>query len=165
MRVFVEKQRFTQWWLWLLIATILLVVLVPTMVKTVENKNISLLFENAGFLIGTTTLFLVSAFLMYCTLKTKIDETGITYQFIPFHLNKKGIYWSEVKKVYVRRYNPLLEYGGWGYRIGKSGKAYNAKGNQGIQLELKNGKKLLLGTQKPKEAQQVIDRYFNNEGI
>ena len=33
----------------------------------------------------------------------------------------------------------------------------------GIQVVLKTGKMLLIGTQKPNEAQQTINRYFNQD--
>ena len=60
----------------------------------------------------------------------------------------------------------LLEYGGWGLKGGllwkkSKGIAINVSGNIGIQLELKNGKKLLIGTQKLQEAKQVLDTYKN----
>jgi hypothetical protein len=53
-----------------------------------------------------------------------------------------------------------MEYGGWGYRVGgkKSGIAFNVSGNMGVQIELKNGKKILLGTRKPKEAEEALKK-------
>lgn len=75
-------------------------------------------------------------------------------------------------KAYVRTYDALSEYGGWGLKGGalwnnSKGKAINVSGNIGIQLELKNGKKLLIGTQKKKEAENVLLNYqtkINNNG-
>ena len=40
-------------------------------------------------------------------------------------------------------------------------KAINVSGDIGIQLELKNGKKLLIGTQKEAEAKSVLQTYQN----
>jgi hypothetical protein len=34
--------------------------------------------------------------------------------------------------------------------------AYNVSGNRGLQLELTNGKKILLGTQRPEEIAQAL---------
>ncbi|MBK8703741.1 MAG: hypothetical protein IPN33_08970 [Saprospiraceae bacterium] len=61
-------------------------------------------------------------------------------------------------KVYVRQYKPIAEFGGWGLRYSMSGKgrALNVSGNMGLQLEFKDGKKLLIGTQKPKEIELVL---------
>jgi len=58
-------------------------------------------------------------------------------------------------KVYLRKYSPIGEYGGWGFRYG----AYNIKGSQGLQLKFKNGKMLLIGTQRPEELQKVLDQF------
>ena len=53
---------------------------------------------------------------------------------------------------------PISEYLGWGIRAGSNGKAYNVKGNIGLQLVLKNDKRVLFGTQQPNELQKAIDR-------
>ena len=90
-----------------------------------------------------------------------MDERGISYRFYPFQLTTKLISWDTMHKCNTRRYKPIMEYGGWGFRIGLGGKALNVKGNRGVQIELKNGKRLLIGTQKPNEAQQVIQKHFN----
>lgn len=65
-----------------------------------------------------------------------------------------------MKKVYVRKYLPLREYGGWGLRWGifGSGTAYNISGNMGIQLVLQNGKKILVGTQKAEECRRILEQ-------
>ena len=94
-------------------------------------------------------------------LKTRIDEKGVQYQFFPFNLKPRLLSWCDIDSCYVRTYSPIKEYGGWGYRSGilSYGKAYNIKGNVGIQLILKNGKKLLIGTQQKEQAKQVIANY------
>ncbi|APG66435.1 hypothetical protein LPB136_06055 [Tenacibaculum todarodis] len=76
----------------------------------------------------------------------------------------RNIPWKEIEKAHVRTYDPITEYGGWGLKGGafwnkKNGKAINISGDIGIQLELKNGKKLLIGTQKENEANQVLKTY------
>tara|TARA_R110002051_G_scaffold101478_1_gene172292 strand:- start:11577 stop:11909 length:333 start_codon:yes stop_codon:yes gene_type:complete len=97
-------------------------------------------------------------------LKTIIDEIGIHYQFTPINFSKKTIRWSEIDKCYVRTYKPIKEFGGWGYRSSfGSRKAINIKGNKGIQLVLKDGKNLLIGTQKENDANKVIERYFKTK--
>lgn len=40
------------------------------------------------------------------------------------------------------------DYGGWGIRYGRKGKAFNVFGSRGLQLEFTNGKRLLIGSQK-----------------
>ena len=166
MRVFKESQRFTQWWLKLINLAILGFLIYASYNWFVLNKGVSNVSETD--VIGQITvisLMLFSMVLIYLfELKTTIDEIGIHYQFLPINLSKKSIRWNTLKKCYVRTYNPLKEYGGWGYRMSfKNGNAINIKGNKGIQLEFDNGKKLLIGTQKQEEAKKVIQRYFKTK--
>ena len=133
-------------------------------IKNTESTN-SLLFS-------LITLLLVLVLFFMLKLRTRIDENGIQYKFSLFHFNQKIISWSDISKCYVRKYNPILEYGGWGMKggvfFGKGNNvAYNVKGNIGLQMELKNGKKILIGTQKGNDIERVIATYrdkINNFG-
>ena len=80
-------------------------------------------------------------------------------RFFPFHFREKHFAWEDISKAYVRRYSPLWEYGGWGIKYGFQGKAYNVSGNEGIQLELKSGKRVLIGTTLPKKASETLVSY------
>jgi hypothetical protein len=112
----------------------------------------------AGNLVPTVILpFFILVLFASFRLHTRINSTGIYYRFFPFHLKKKALLWDDVATATVRKYSPLGEYGGWGVRYGfKSGTAYNVSGNTGLQLVLKNGKKILIGTLKPEELQTVL---------
>lgn len=166
MRVFNETQQFTQWWLWLVLAVSSLAVIGKPIVSWAQSD-----FENSGvfdisFWIGCGTMILVLLLFVLFKLTTGIDEKGIRYQFFPIHLKPKMLAWDKIEKIGTRTYKPLIEFGGWGYRWGIGGKALNVKGNKGIQVKLKNGNSLLIGTQKVDEAQNVINRYFKrDEGI
>ena len=62
---------------------------------------------------------------------------------------------------YIREYNSLYEYGGWGIRYGspKTGNAVNTSDscNMGLQLQFKNGKLLLIGTKNPDAIKIILD--------
>lgn len=159
MRFFKETQRFDQWWFHLLNLIVLIVMALP-IYQVVKSGNLETLERNV---LALTVLLVLSILVLVYTikLKTKIDETGIHYGFFPFHRNFRSVPWSSMDKCFVRKYNPITEYGGWGYRgIRRNSKAFNIKGNQGIQLVLKSGKKILIGTQNPEDAQQTIQNYF-----
>ena len=53
-----------------------------------------------------------------------------------------------------------MQYGGWGIRGFKSNRAYNVSGKIGLQLEFKNGDKLLVGTQNGQEMNDVLVHLF-----
>lgn len=164
MRIFKETQRFNQWWLHLVstgLIAFLLYCFYNWFIAKEATGNVS---PNnvTGQIVVTVSIIPVVLFMYILKLKTWIDEIGVHYQFFPFHFSKKTVRWNELKKCYVRTYSPIKEYGGWGYRIstGQQGKAFNVRGKQGIQLVLKTGKKLLIGTQKEDDAKEVIQRCF-----
>jgi hypothetical protein len=97
--------------------------------------------------------------LLVLRLVTRIRQEGVYVQFKPLQFREKFIPKEEIKSFELRKYKPIAEYGGWGIRTGlrKYGKAYNVSGNMGLQLYLANGKKLLIGTQKPREVQKAME--------
>ncbi|WP_181374569.1 hypothetical protein [Polaribacter aquimarinus] len=163
MKVLKEEQRFTQPWLFLILGISIMVpigIILKEFYK--ENSNVSL--NEVIFIIMLILICTIPIF--FFKLKTRIDENGIHYQFFPFHFSFKTISWKEIKNAHVRNYDPIGEYGGWGLKGGfpfnkKKGKAINVKGDIGIQLELQNNKKILIGTQKEIEAKQVLKTYLN----
>ncbi len=88
-------------------------------------------------------------------LVTEVRDDGLDIHFYP--LSRKKIAFNEIKSCEVRTYRPIMEYGGWGIRYGISGKAYNVSGNQGVQLVLRNNKRLLIGSQRPEELASAIE--------
>ena len=157
MKVFKEEQRFTQLWL---VVLIIFSTIVPVGIILTEAKSM----ESSELVIALSVVILAPAIIFLFKLKTRIDEKGIHYRFIPFHLKTQIIPWSNINKIYVRNYDPISEYGGWGITGGslwnkKKGTAVNVKGDVGIQLELKNNKKLLIGTQLRNQVENTIETY------
>jgi len=56
----------------------------------------------------------------------------------------------------VRKYSAVSEYGGWGIKGTSNNRALNISGNMGIQLETKEGKKILIGTHDSEEVTKVL---------
>ena len=100
-------------------------------------------------------------------LYTTIDETGISYRFLPFHFNPRKVAWTEIEYAWVRKYRPIVEYGGWGIRYGMGGKgmAFNISGNMGLQLVLKTGKRVLIGTQNPDGINEALNQLIRDKKI
>lgn len=151
-----EIQRFNQWWIKLLLFALNVYIFI-LIFNIVDNFN-----DNLPTIFLIIILAIVEGLLLTINLKTQIYKDHISISFFPF-FNNKLIDFSELDKYYVRKYNPITEYGGWGFRIGVFGKgqAYNIRGNMGLQLEYKNGKKLLIGTQSPNELEEVLNSINN----
>lgn len=150
--LFQETQRFTQWWLWLLLFSVSLTIYRPIYIAISEGQPL-----DAGQWVGVIILAVVILFMFIIRLDTRIDERGIYVKFFPVVPKFKFYPWEEISTAVVRKYSPLMEYGGWGIRFGRNGKAYNIKGNKGLQLKFKNGSALLIGTQKAEELQKVLN--------
>lgn len=161
MYVFKEKQNFRKKFTFILLIAICLFSVYTAFKYAMEHLDGDIdLLQFFTLLLPIGVAFLIGNM----SLSTRIDEQGIQYRFFPFHLSYRKIRWSDLDKCYVREYSPIAEYGGWGFRISflrKKGTAFSVKGNLGLQLELKNGKKILLGTEKRTEIEQTISKYFN----
>ena len=48
------------------------------------------------------------------------------------------------------------DYGGYGFRSTRNGKAYVAKGGRGVRVTLAGGEKLVVGSDRPDELAQVL---------
>jgi len=96
---------------------------------------------------------------------TEVRKDGIHLRFFPFHRKFKSYYYSDIESYEAREYKPIREYGGWGIRFVIGGIAYNVYGNKGLQLVLKNKKKILVGTQKPEEFYKAIKKAVSHNAF
>jgi hypothetical protein len=101
-------------------------------------------------------VLLFTILLMSIRLETKINEEGIEARFFPFHIKSRKFSWSEIEKSYLRTYKPIKEYGGWGIKGTRKNIAYNYSGKTGLQLELKNGRRVLIGTKMENDIERVL---------
>ena len=150
---FTEEQKFTQWWLWIILIGIGILPIVGIYKQLIlgekfGNKPMS----DIGLLFFAILIFSLIALFWSIRLTTKIDKTGIKFQFFPF-VNKE-VLWNDVKSAKIVNYGFV---GGWGIRLGtKYGTVYNIKGKNGLAIEMNNGKKILIGTQKVTELNKFI---------
>jgi len=141
--LFEEKQKFTQWWLWVILLSFPIISVGPF-----DDNEINIYHV----LIGLAIPLLFYLF----ELKIKVNEDGFHYKFFPFHLKFHVIKIDEIESFKAMEYSPLKEYGGWGIRYGFKGKAYNVRGNKGVKIFLKNGTNIMFGSQKHKELANAL---------
>jgi hypothetical protein len=70
---------------------------------------------------------------------------------------------AEIASAEAVRYRPIPEYGGWGIRFGRTGIAYSMRGDEGVQLVLRNGRRVLIGSQRAGELAGAIQRLSGGE--
>jgi hypothetical protein len=85
---------------------------------------------------------------------TEVEPGWLILKLYPFHTARIDL--KEVTEAEVREYSALQEYGGWGIRVGRSGKAYSAYGTVGVQLWLKGDKRVLIGSQRSDELADAL---------
>jgi len=103
--------------------------------------------------------FCLPALVWWSRLETTVDKTGITVRFRP--LWKCVIAFDDLQSCERKRYRPLVDYWGWGIRWTPwRGWAYCVSGDLGIQCALKDGRQILIGTQRPAELFDAIQAHL-----
>ena len=159
--LFTERQKFNQWWLWLILLGVNMLFLFGVFKQVIGgqqfgNKSMS----DTGLIIATGLTILLTLLFVNFRLDTQIKKDGIYVRFFPFHVKFKRYTWDSLTKSYVRQYSAITEYGGWGLKLGLFGKgtAYNVSGDKGLQLEFTTNKKLLIGTNKADEITETLNK-------
>ena len=162
--LFKEVQSFKNTWLFYIILGMSLLSIGIAIILIFRNEGASEAI--AGLAISILIVGGVVSFLLFSKLYTVIDEIAIYYRYPPFVNSEKKLTRQDIGDCYIRKYKPIWEYGGWGYRIrpGK-GRALSVSGNQGLQIMLLNGKGLLIGTKEPEKMKYAIKRLKENWGM
>lgn len=153
--IFREVQYFRQRGFWLLLIPSSLVPLIIFLIVlhfSMPSEEV-LLFGIVMLLVA----IIPPVFFFGANLTVEVRHDGLYIRFFPFHASFFKISASDVKNWRIRSYSALKEYGGYGIRFGVDGKAYNVSGNRGVQIELMDGGKILIGSQKPDLLQQAIE--------
>ncbi|MCK4886169.1 MAG: hypothetical protein KAS96_02210 [Planctomycetes bacterium] len=160
--LFSETQHFSKWIFILVIAIAVFAIIFNSSIsnETFEGS----LSKGDGITVIILSFFLpisITALIFLMKLQTTVKPDCIYIRFFP--LRTKKISFDQIEQCYARKYKPILEYGGWGIRGSFSkGKAYNARGNKGVQLVLKNSKKILIGSQKHAQLAETINAAIKN---
>ncbi len=171
--LFTEEQRYTQWWIWFLLSAALLAVVVPFGIGIRQQlgegqpwgnepmSNAGLIFTgvfSTAIMLGAILLVRISR------LKTKITDQGIYVAYYPLMRKWKIIGATEIDRYELRSYRAKREYGGYGLRKRRrAGRAYTIAGNIGLQLYLKDGTKILIGTQRKQALEYAMRKLMEGE--
>ncbi len=172
--LFKEEQRFKQPWVWLILVPASVAVIVVfgfafdkqlVQGEPWGDKPMS----DTGLLVFGIFIILLMVGLTILFYKMKliieIRADGIYYRYPPMIQKFRDIPHGSIERYEVRKYKPIREYGGWGIKNHgnprkrrKYGSAYNVSGNIGLQLYLKDGKKILLGTQRGDAIKYAMEK-------
>jgi hypothetical protein len=164
---FHEEQQFRQPWVWLLLLiislglAIMFVHAIYTQLYLGQPWGDRPMSDTALLTSAAISLLITAGIaLLFYKLKliTIVNPAGIQIRFFPF--TSRNILFAKIISCKARTYRPIREYGGWGIRFSRNGRAYNVSGNRGVQLELTEGMPLLIGSQKSEELADVINKYI-----
>jgi hypothetical protein len=69
----------------------------------------------------------------------------------------KRVRYDHIVRLESVRYHPLREFGGWGIKFGRDGKrAWTARGDEAVVLELGDGTRLYVGSDHPHRLEERI---------
>lgn len=169
---FQEKQKFNQWWLWLIIISATLVSTVPFMIGIYTQEVLGKPWGNNPGSTGLLVFVLIMNIVLMgglvflflkMSLQVEVKQSGIFYRYPPLHNKWKQILPTEIESFEARTYRPVAEYGGWGIKGTRKNRVYNVSGNQGIQLKLKNGQKILFGTGKSQSFIYAVEKMMRDK--
>ena len=151
---FKEEQKFTQWWLWLILIGIAVFPIIGIYKQlSLEQQYVGSVTSYSEIILFSILIVGIIVLFLSMKLTTEIDENEIRMKFFPF-VNRK-VSWHEIETIGVVNYGFV---GGWGIRLWTAyGTVYNIKGNKGLAIELKDGKRFVIGTQKEEELRKIIE--------
>lgn len=143
---FHEDQHFRRSWLWVLIA--LPVVAAVASIAARPRTTLTGIVVTLLVALGVALLF------AFARLETEVRADGILVRFHGLWPTRR-IPLDSID-TYAARHYSIWDSGGWGVHLGLAGMTYNVSGNDGVQLRLKNGSRVLVGTQRPAEFVSAI---------
>ena len=100
---FKESQKFTQWWIWLILIGLGVIAIYGVFQQILLDIDFgNKPMPNIGIIIFTLFVFGFIYFNWYMTLITEVTNEGIKMRFVPFV--KKEMNWNEVKSIKIVNY-------------------------------------------------------------
>lgn len=137
---FTERQRFALW------AELLVALPVVAVAGALYAEGESL--RTTLLALGGTALSMGLVYVLIFQMTTEVDEQELRVHFGYIPTYRWRMPCAEILEAKAVQYNPIREYGGWGIR-GIPVTALNARGNLGVMLTLRNGRTMLIGSQRP----------------
>jgi hypothetical protein len=109
-----------------------------------------------GDVIGWTIfLWLVYFRLITVRLVTEVQNGKLTVALQGLWRSRR-VPLTDIHSVEVATIDPVRDYGGYGIRSTRQGKAYIAAAKTGVRLTLASGEKLVVGTERPEELVTAV---------
>jgi hypothetical protein len=162
--LFDEEQKFAPGWVFVALV-VTLPVLVLQGVATYQQFAMRRPWGNnpasdRGLLLADALVVLVCGGVAWLVasirLTVRVSRELLDVHFFP--VRHKRIPVGDIASAFVRSFSPLGEYGGWGLRLSLRGNGwgYFLRGDRGVQLVLRNGSQMLVGSQRPDQLLAAV---------
>lgn len=143
-----EEQRLPR----VIVAIVIAAAFVPWILTLTTGRPAASLENMLGWLV----VALIGLWLSRMRMVTEVSREGIAISF-PWLWPTRRIPFPDLAGYHAVKYNPLLEFGGWGVRFGFRRRAYNMRGDRGVELLLRDGRRILIGSQRPEDLVAALD--------
>lgn len=160
-----EDQRFRGPWTWVvlgiccaLMGLVLLAILLRVLGVTggeAEAMSPGLLFLSLAIAIVMSVMLLT---VLATTLQTEVNSRGVFLRLKPFQRRVRQLDLTGAREVRAVPLRAMREYGGFGLRTRRDGKAYIVSGAHGVRIEFDNGFHILVSTHRPDELAAAVQR-------
>ena len=156
--VYAEEQRFRQIWILLIVGFIAILAWISFLLQIVIGEPFGTNPAPDILVIVLLVIFgiIFQVWFFVMRLEVQVTRTDLRFRLFPLHLQWREFPLATIVEAEAVTYRPILEYGGWGIRIGRKGMAYNVSGNRGVQVTLEGGKSFLLGSLQPENLASAI---------
>ncbi len=155
---FREIQRLRQWWIFLLLGGLIAIMWSIWVVQIIFGEPVGTHPAPDGvvWVLWLAVGVGLPLFLWSCRLVTIVRDDAVVIAWVPLY--RRRIRLADILQCEAVTYQPFWQYGGWGLRWNpKLGWAYSMSGNRGVQLELRNGKRVLIGSHQAEALAAAIE--------
>lgn len=172
--LFKEEQRYRQWYIYVILILAVFASAGPIAYGIYSQEVLHKPFgdnpgETSELIVSLVAIVVIMGItitmILLSVLQTEVRSDGFWYRFPPLIRRWRHISASEIEKYEVRIYNARREFKGHGikFRSRRYGRGYTVSGNSGLQIYLKNGKKVLFGTQRKQALDYAMKKMMEQE--
>lgn len=160
--IYREEQNFA-WWLYALLG--LMVALLALIISQRPDLGVGPaagarswgvqvpIYLLVGLVLPPVMLFGV----LHMTTEVAAGACCVSFGWIPTF--RRTVPLNQVRRVEVVQYQAIRDHGFWGVRRAADGECvYTARGDRAVRLHLRDGARVLIGSQRPEELAAVIER-------
>lgn len=154
-----SKERFvfterTPWALW--VRAVVWGALLASLYPILKGDYAEVALVTRLSIVGATVAVVVSIKVLLGGLTVRVEETRIFLHLGMVPLVRRAVPLSEIVATDSVRYRPIRDFGGWGVRGWGARKAWSARGDQAVALQLTGDRLLLIGSDHPRRLEERI---------